>query len=838
MKRTAVFSTFILFIIIIFSGCKNPPIPSVLNVYFVSVSGDDSNSGSLQSPWRNPGYASRRLKPGDTLIILGGIYLLSEYDEDILIPPSGEKDNWITIRGENGNRPVLAGSNNLFSAIILSDVRYIRIENIEITSFEGGFFRDAINATSEKIENIEIRDMYVHHIDEFGLNIKDVFGIVIDGCTFSHCGFGAIGGPAGEEGGWENAVISNCNLTASGHYYHGIEDNPENPYDRADGIGIEGSLGPLEINNCVSSHNRGDGIDTKNENVYIHECVVSNNYGDGIKLWGDGSRVENTLVTGTGDGDTSSPWCPVVIDNIGKSGSKFTLSNLTIHDNPLRTSYSIYVQYSSTVPVDVSMTNCIFSDCYGMAFFGDSVSLTANNNCFNRPGEDEQVHANSIDYTAAQINSGLLGNGNISADPDFINPSWGGEIYDYHLDGDSPCIDSGTATNAPGSDIEGTFRPKGSGYDMGVYENGKAEAEYVRVENTVQLVQAVENANNGGLANIRIDDGTYTLSSQLWIGRQGTDIRGLSGNAENVIIQGQGMHGSVPMIFEVAAEDFHLEGVTLKNVANHAVQVHGELGAHNPRFKNVIFQDTYEQMLKVSYNLSVSAQKLSGGMVENCVFEYTSGIGPQYYIGGIDVHNGKDWIIRDSVFKNIRSPSGSLAEHAIHFWSDSEGTLVERNLIINCDRGIGFGLGDRGHSGGIIRNNMIYHDTSEGFADVGISLENAKDARVYNNTVFMENSYPNAIEYRFPGTSDVYIANNLTNKAILSRDGGSGLLQGNFTNATGNLFSDDFPGDLHLKTHTTGVSDSGVLIPQLTDDFDGDARPMGIGIDIGADEFD
>jgi hypothetical protein len=58
-----------------------------------------------------------------------------------------------------------------------------------------------------------------------------------------------------------------------------------------------------------------------------------------------------------------------------------------------------------------------------------------------------------------------------------------------------------------------------------------------------------------------------------------------------------------------------------------------------------------------------------------------------------------------------------VAEHVIHFWGDSEGTVVERNVIINCDRGIGLGLGDRGRSGGIIRNGFIYHDAEERYVE-------------------------------------------------------------------------------------------------------------------------
>ena len=42
--------------------------------------------------------------------------------------------------------------------------------------------------------------------------------------------------------------------------------------------------------------------------------------------------------------------------------------------------------------------------------------------------------------------------------------------FDLHLQPSSPCIDTGTSTDAPAADILGVARPQGSSVDMGAYE--------------------------------------------------------------------------------------------------------------------------------------------------------------------------------------------------------------------------------------------------------------------------------------------------------------------------------------------------------------------------------
>lgn len=359
-------------------------------------------------------------------------------------------------------------------------------------------------------------------------------------------------------------------------------------------------------------------------------------------------------------------------------------------------------------------------------------------------------------------------------------------------------------------------------------------SEAVVVGNAADLAEAVIQANSGGDKKIILKDGTYTLDDMLFIQADGVSVRARSGNREAVIIEGRGMDGPVTHVFNVAGSHFSVRNMTLRRVSQHAVQLQPDVDF--ALIRNVHILDTGEQMVKVAYAEGEPGSS-DNGLMENCLLEYSAGVGPQYYVGGIDAHFAKKWIVRGNTFRNIRSPGGSLAEHAVHFWSGSADTLVERNLIINCDRGIGFGLGDRGHVRGIIRNNMIYHDASEAFADVGIGLESAANAKVYNNTIFHGHSYPNAIEYRFPETTGLFIANNLTNRAIAARDGASATLSRNVTSARPRWFTDPSAGDLHLKAFIKSVVDRGKPISGLIDDFDKDHRPQGSGYDIGADEY-
>ncbi len=359
-------------------------------------------------------------------------------------------------------------------------------------------------------------------------------------------------------------------------------------------------------------------------------------------------------------------------------------------------------------------------------------------------------------------------------------------------------------------------------------------AATVTVNNVGELDRALGASKKGD--TILLADGTYRVSGRwaLEVKSENLTIRGRSGNRDAVVIEGAGMQGNVNHGFFVSADGVTIEDLTIRSVSNHGVQT--DVNTDRFHLKNCVIRDTYEQLVKVPFSDEVRDPS-EGGVVEGCLFEYSAGTAPNDYTGGIDVHYGRNWIVRNNTFRNIRSPGGDIAEHAVHFWTHSEGTLVEGNTIINCDRGIGFGLGDSPHQGGVIRNNFIYHDGSGAFADVGIVLESSPNTIIANNTIFFDHDrYPHAIEYRFPASKNVLIANNLTNKEIVSRDDGRARVAANYTAARKSWFMHPGQGDLHLAGPTSEVVDRGIAVPGLGIDIDAEKRPNGAGIDIGADE--
>lgn len=332
--------------------------------------------------------------------------------------------------------------------------------------------------------------------------------------------------------------------------------------------------------------------------------------------------------------------------------------------------------------------------------------------------------------------------------------------------------------------------------------------QIINVANNQEFHKALTKAEkDGGSTVVIMASGEYSVNKPRYIRSDNIMIMSESGDPYDVVIRGGGGN-----IFRVSASYFYLDGVTLADTRTHLIQIAGESNASYPIINNCILQDAYQQFIKVSYNKRTPENVSVGGVVKNSVFQFTRGVAKNFYTGGIDALGSQDWLVQNNIFRDLASPKERISQHAVHFWVNSARNRIIGNLFVDVDRAIGFGMPlpknstvlKYSHKGGEISGNVIYHaDNGDPFGDTGIVLEASTDVVVQDNIIFMEHSYPNAIEYRFEATQNVLISNNAVNKKIASRDGGKAQLTDNLTS----LRQSDFLQRYNLILDRLGVVD-------------------------------
>ncbi|MBN2369140.1 MAG: hypothetical protein JXO72_01490 [Vicinamibacteria bacterium] len=380
----------------------------------------------------------------------------------------------------------------------------------------------------------------------------------------------------------------------------------------------------------------------------------------------------------------------------------------------------------------------------------------------------------------------------------------------------------------------------------------------VRVATVNELVAAVNGATAG--TTIVIANGTYALNgAYLRIDTPGVTLRSESSDRDSVVLDGDYV---TTEIVQIAASNVTVADLTLREAYDHPIHVVSTSGANtdDTLIHNVRIIDPGQQAIKV--NPVDGAHFTDGGVIECSRIELTDAgrafIRDNCYTGGIDVHQARDWIVRDNAIEGFWCASG-FSEHAIHFWRGCRDTLVERNVLRDNARGVGFGLAATGvgrtypddpcpgaggghvdHFGGIVRNNFVSAGrdalfSSEYGFDCGICLWQACGAAVLHNTVFSTAAPFSSIEWRFEHT-DVDIRSNLVSHNLRARDGAAAVEIGNVAGAQSEWFSDPTSGDLHLAASATEAVDQATVDARATEDFDGDPRPIGAAADVGADE--
>jgi len=247
--------------------------------------------------------------------------------------------------------------------------------------------------------------------------------------------------------GW--AMISNCTIRRN------TADNGGNHPLGGHGGGIYCTTS-CTIRQCLIENNwAGSGGGIVCRDGWIEGCLIRSNItsfgyynqsarGGGILLNpGDHSLVENCLIVGNKGGKYAG----------GINGSSNSVvRNCTIVNN--------IAEYGSGGGVqNADVRNCII--------WGNTAY----------EGETTNYMGGTLQYT--DTTPLPTGEGNISTDPGFANPSNG----NFRLSASSPCIDTASSSNAPDVDIDGVPRPLDgnndgvAAFDMGAYEFVHATAD-------------------------------------------------------------------------------------------------------------------------------------------------------------------------------------------------------------------------------------------------------------------------------------------------------------------------------------------------------------------------
>ena len=363
------------------------------------------------------------------------------------------------------------------------------------------------------------------------------------------------------------------------------------------------------------------------------------------------------------------------------------------------------------------------------------------------------------------------------------------------------------------------------------------------VSNISGLNTAVNGLQDGD--TIVLAPGTYDLRQghTYGISKNNVTITGATGNFNDVTLYGGDMNNTsaITECLQLYGSGITVQNITISGFYDHAI--HLMTGASNTVINHVHTLNNGEQQIK-------GAVPNTGGLIENCLMEQTEAwqqlTRPVDYVGGIDLHGASNFDIRNNVALNIKGSAGG-GDSAYFLWNDSTNCTVEQNVAIGCSKGISLGNPGgqaQGYNceGCIVRNNFIVPAYDN---DIGMEFCFTKNCKVYNNTV-----------YRIAGPTDpdfgrtVQIYDSATLKTVnlqLTNNLVYGNLSTGYANGTytltnnifgtaaqANWFVNPSAGDLRLTAAAKAAINQGLVLSDVTNDFDNVARSS--SPDIGADE--
>ncbi len=474
---------------------KQTPTPTPTSVpllppgnYYVSVSGNDANPGTLALPWRHIQYAMDRVGAGSTVNVMTGVY-----NETVTFHNSGSASGgYLVLQNYAGNTPVIDGTGLPISGetglVVIENKAYVKLIGFEIRNLKAGGSSSAFPAGIWIRGNgafIEIRNNNVHDIENScsrcGAHGIAVYGrdpnasihdIIIDGNQVFNGQFG-----------WSESMVLNGNVekfVVSNNVVHdndniGIDfigyegENPDPAVDRVRDGTVVGNL----VYNINSYGNPAYGTDRSAGGIYVDggtniiiERNVVHHSNLGVELASEHSGKNTSYITLRNNFFYSNTQAGIAMGGYDKH--RGSTENCVIVNNTLYNNYTqgdwgaeLYIQYDTRY--NLIKNNVIYANSSRRFIESWSAVMTDNivdYNLYYAPGGGTNgtwIWKN-VTYTtfgAYQSGSGNDANGLVGVDPLLVDTT----TPDLHLQSTSPAIDRGQNLAESGIlDIDGQTR--------------------------------------------------------------------------------------------------------------------------------------------------------------------------------------------------------------------------------------------------------------------------------------------------------------------------------------------------------------------------------------------
>jgi uncharacterized repeat protein (TIGR02059 family) len=441
--------------------------------YYVATTGNDSNAGTISSPWATWHYAFSQLNAGDILYIRGGtyspagVYSGGSYCGARLAGKQGTSGSHITIRAYSGETPIL----------------------------------NCVNVTQTGYSKIGLHVDYCDYIDFVGLTVT----YMLEGTNITY--------PAD---GWDLTsdtyiTFNQCNVTHCGNGFFSsgndyISYTNCDSYDNSDRFGIVGSggyggyadgfgahqltTGHVTYTGCRAWHNSDDGWD----------AISSSGYVTYTNCWSflNGSTSWDTGISGDGNGfKLGFPESGTKL-----TGNQRTLINCLSFNNKL----GGYDESADIGPVmDMALYHCVAYANTGQGYYfnttgGGYIGVATAIDCIAYANDPTYPSLN-VQFRSSSILSHNSWTNFTVTDADFLSVGSTGVAGTRQADGSLPILNflklsSGSQLRGAGVAISGlTTDGVGHNYasppSIGAYENGSAVATPV---SPVYTNSTVENA--------------------------------------------------------------------------------------------------------------------------------------------------------------------------------------------------------------------------------------------------------------------------------------------------------------------------------------------------------